>query len=72
LTHEKVSSTLQPMSIKSIQSSIQAHITWLKKSKKGRVKWKKNLFDCMFATTKTRHNDEDKVCIQSGNVLTSL
>jgi hypothetical protein len=40
------------------------------KKRKGRME--KNLFDCMFATTKTKHNGEDKVCIQSGNVLTSL
>jgi hypothetical protein len=40
------------------------------KKKKGRTE--KNLFGCMFAATKARHNNEYKVCIQSGNVLTSL
>jgi hypothetical protein len=38
--------------------------------KEGRME--KKLFGCMFATTKVRHNGENKVCIQSGNVLTSL
>jgi hypothetical protein len=39
------------------------------KKKKGRLK--KSLFNCRFATIKTKHIGEYKVCIQSGNVLTS-
>jgi hypothetical protein len=44
----------------------------VEKIKKRKGKMDKNLFGYMFATTKAKHNGEDKVCIQSGNVLTSL
>jgi len=44
----------------------------VEKIKKRKGKMDKNLFRYMFATTKAKHSDEDKVCIQSGNVLTNL
>ncbi len=72
LTHEKVSSGLQPMSIKHVQSSIQACITWSKKSRKRKGRMEKGLFGYMFITIIAKHNNEDNIYIQSGNVLTSL
>jgi uncharacterized Fe-S cluster-containing MiaB family protein len=42
-----------------------------KKIKKKKCKVDKTLFDYMFMTMETKHTIEDKVCLQSGNVLTS-
>jgi hypothetical protein len=67
-SNEKVSSGLQHVSINSIQSSIEA---CQKKSRKRKVEWKKGFFGYKFATTKAKHTNEDKVCIQSENVVTS-
>lgn len=41
------------------------------KIRKGKGKMEKNLFGYTFATTKTIHTNENKVCIQIGNVPTS-
>ncbi len=39
IVDEKLSSSLQPVSIKVVQSTIQASIMWPKKSRKGKVEW---------------------------------
>jgi hypothetical protein len=43
----------------------------VKRIRKRKGRMEKNLFDCKFTTTKTIHIDENKVCIQNGNVPTS-
>ncbi len=42
-----------------------------KKIRKMKCKVDKSLFDCMFVTMETEHTIENKVCLQSGNVLTN-
>jgi hypothetical protein len=42
-----------------------------KKTRKKKGRTEKNLFGSKFAITKTIHTNENKVCIQSGNVPTS-
>jgi hypothetical protein len=41
ISDEKVNSNLQPMNIKTTQSSIQSCTTWPKKSNKRRIEWMK-------------------------------
>jgi len=43
-----------------------------KKMRKMKGRMKKGLFSYRFVTTEDKHTYENKVCIQNGNVLTSL
>jgi hypothetical protein len=55
-----------------MQFSIQVCITWFKNLGKGKVEWTKGLCSYKIITTKVKQTNENKVCLQTGNVLASL
>jgi hypothetical protein len=69
-SNEKVSLGLQLANTKFAQPSIQACITWPKKSGKRKGIMDKNLFG--YATTEVKHIGENKVCFESDNIIIGL
>jgi hypothetical protein len=59
------------MNIKFAQSPIQACMTW-PKIKKRKGKMDKDLFGYKFVTMEVKHTNENKVCLQNGNLLVGI